>query len=169
MHALFLSPSLACRMEGGRGGEEGGELYLCRRNVTELQFKAELVEKKREDFDVDIQGSAKRWSPGLVSFVPALAYHFCLALPAAFTQPGACLLAEPCRGDKKGSLRVARRANDMKLKIRVVLGVVVVRMEGRNKKVFLVSGPLLSLQGRPFNSAVRPMHVPSRAPPSSAP
>ena len=65
MHALFLSPSLACTMEGG--GEEGGELYLCRRNVTELQFKAELVEKKREDFDVDIQGSAKRWSPGSVN------------------------------------------------------------------------------------------------------
>ena len=116
-----------------------------------------------------VQGSAKRWSPGLVSFVPALAYHFCLDLPAAFTQPGACLLAEPCRGDKKGSLRVARRANDMELKIRVVLGVVVVWKEGRNKKVFLVSGPLLSLQGRPINSAVRPMHVPSRAPPSSAP
>ena len=100
MHALFLSPSLACRMEGG---EKRGELYLCRRNVTELQFKAESVEKKREDFDVDIQGSANRWSTGLVSFVPALAYHFCLALPAAFTQPGACLLAEPCRGDKKAA------------------------------------------------------------------
>ena len=163
MHALFLSPSLACRMEGG--GEEGGELYPCRRNVTELQFKAELVEKKREDFDVDIQGSAKRWSPGLVSFVPALAYHFCLALPAAFTQPGACLLAEPCRGDKKGSLRVARRAPDMELKIRVVLGVVVV-WKGETKKCSL---SVVRFFTGPFNSAVRPMHVPSRAPPSSAP
>ena len=113
-------------MEGG--GEEGGELYLCRRNVTELQFKAELVEKKREDFDVDTEGGGKK---------------------------AACL-----RG---------RRAPDMELKIHVVLGVVVVWKEGRNKKVFLVSGPLLSLQGRPINSAVRPMHVPSRAPPSSAP
>ena len=27
---------------------------------------------------------------------PALAYHFCLNLPAAFTQPGARLLVEPC-------------------------------------------------------------------------
>ena len=26
-----------------------------------------------------------------------LAFHFCLALPAAFTQPGAHLLAEPCK------------------------------------------------------------------------
>ena len=38
----------------------------------------------------------KRWSPGLVNFVIALAYHFCLALPAAFMQPGDHLLADPC-------------------------------------------------------------------------
>ena len=31
-----------------------------------------------------------------MSFVAALAYHFCLNLPAAFTQPGARLLVEPC-------------------------------------------------------------------------
>ena len=43
-----------------------------------------------------LQGSAKRWTPGLVNFVPAVAYHFCLALPAAFTQPGAHMLTEPC-------------------------------------------------------------------------
>ena len=42
------------------------------------------------------QGSARRRCPGLVNFVTALAYHFCLALPAAFTQPGDHLLAEPC-------------------------------------------------------------------------
>ena len=34
--------------------------------------------------------------PGLVNFVPAVAYHFSLASPAAFTQPGDRLLAEPC-------------------------------------------------------------------------
>ena len=33
---------------------------------------------------------------GLVNFVPAVAYHFCPALPAAFTQPGDHLLAQPC-------------------------------------------------------------------------
>ena len=33
---------------------------------------------------------------GLVKFVPALADHFCTNLPAAFTQPGVNLLAEPC-------------------------------------------------------------------------
>ena len=41
-----------------------------------------------------IQGSAKRWSPGLVNFVTAVAYHLYLALPAAFTQPGDHHLAE---------------------------------------------------------------------------
>ena len=46
-----------------------------------------------------LQVSAKRRSPVLVNFVPALAYHFCLALSAAFTQPGDHLLAKPCRGD----------------------------------------------------------------------
>ena len=35
----------------------------------------------------------------MVNFVPALAYHFCLNLPAAFTQPGARLLVEPCTSD----------------------------------------------------------------------
>ena len=33
----------------------------------------------------------------MVNFYAAVAYHFCLALPAAFTQPGAHLFAEPCR------------------------------------------------------------------------
>ena len=45
---------------------------------------------------MSIQGSAKRQSPGLVNFVTALAYHFCLPLPAAFTQPGDHLIAKPC-------------------------------------------------------------------------
>ena len=35
-----------------------------------------------------------------MNLVTALAYHFCLTLPAAFTQPGDLLLAEPCRADK---------------------------------------------------------------------
>ena len=31
-----------------------------------------------------------------MKFVAALGYHFCLALPATFTQPGDHLLGEPC-------------------------------------------------------------------------
>ena len=44
----------------------------------------------------NVQRSPLFCAPGLVKFVPAVAYHFCLALPAAFTQPGAHLLAKPC-------------------------------------------------------------------------
>ena len=43
-----------------------------------------------------IKGSINRRAPGIVNFVLALAYHFCLNLPAAFTQPGARLLVEHC-------------------------------------------------------------------------
>ena len=43
-----------------------------------------------------IQGSAKRQAPGLVNLVPAVAYHICLSLPAALSQPGRSLLANPC-------------------------------------------------------------------------
>ena len=46
----------------------------------------------------NVQGSATRWAPGLVKFAPALAYHFCLAMPATFMKPGAHLFAEPCNG-----------------------------------------------------------------------
>ena len=42
-----------------------------------------------------VQGWAKRRLPGLVNVVTAVAYHLCLALPAAFTQPEDHLLAVP--------------------------------------------------------------------------
>ena len=42
-----------------------------------------------------VQRSAKRLTPGLVNIFPAVAYHFCFALPAAFTHPLTRLLAEP--------------------------------------------------------------------------
>ena len=41
----------------------------------------------------------------MVNFVPAVAYHFCLNLPAVFSQPGARLLLEPCIGSEGGRLR----------------------------------------------------------------
>ena len=43
-----------------------------------------------------VQGRTIRLFPGLVNFVPAVAYHFCLNLPAAFLQPGNGLLDKPC-------------------------------------------------------------------------
>ena len=42
-----------------------------------------------------IQGTFKRSFPGLVNFVPAAAYHYCLNLPEAFSQPGNGLLEVP--------------------------------------------------------------------------
>ena len=44
----------------------------------------------------NLQGSAKRLRPGFENFGLAVAYHFCLSLSAAFTQPGRRLLADPC-------------------------------------------------------------------------
>ena len=41
-----------------------------------------------------VQSSANSWAHGFVVFVTAFAYHFCLALPVAFTQPSARLLAD---------------------------------------------------------------------------
>ena len=43
-----------------------------------------------------VQTSAKVGTPGLMNFVPALAYHFCLNLPAAFMQHGESTLADLC-------------------------------------------------------------------------
>ena len=31
---------------------------------------------------------------GLVMFVPAAAYHFCLSLPATFSQPRTCIISQ---------------------------------------------------------------------------
>ena len=45
---------------------------------------------------VKLQTSAKVGASCLVNFVPAIAYHSCLKLPAAFSQPGAPPLADLC-------------------------------------------------------------------------
>ena len=42
-----------------------------------------------------VQGSSIRWAQGLVNFVPAVADHFCLNLPEAFSEPRARLILEP--------------------------------------------------------------------------
>ena len=72
---------------GGRGG-------YCSETSRSCRVGTCLEEHPRGDGAV--QRSAKRWSPGLVNSVAAVAYHFCLALPAPFTQPGDHLLVEPC-------------------------------------------------------------------------
>ena len=47
-------------------------------------------------YSFNVQGSANPRTPGLVNFVIAVAYHFCLNLLRAFSQPGARGLADPC-------------------------------------------------------------------------
>ena len=43
-----------------------------------------------------LQGISMRPFPGLVKFVPPVAYPFCLNFPAAFWQPGNGLIKIPC-------------------------------------------------------------------------
>ena len=40
---------------------------------------------------------AKKRFPGLVNFVPAVDYLFCLNLPEKFSQPGTHFFARPCK------------------------------------------------------------------------
>ena len=72
-----------------------GESPVLKRKYDEVSLKSMFIRIYRDWL---------KTVPGLVNFVPAVAYHFCLALPAAFTQPGAQLLAEPCTelGQKVG-------------------------------------------------------------------
>jgi len=43
------------------------------------------------------RGGLKKWFPGFVNFVPAVACHFCLNLPVRFLQPGNHFVAHPCK------------------------------------------------------------------------
>ena len=47
-----------------------------------------------------MQGWAKKVVPGLVNFVPIVAYNFCLNLPDIFSQPCVHFLAQPYRNRK---------------------------------------------------------------------
>ena len=60
--------------------------YFVRYQTSMMSAVSEGVEKLTTF--VDKQYSAKRQAIGLVNFVLAVSYHFCLRLPAAFTQPG---------------------------------------------------------------------------------
>ena len=52
-----------------------------------------------------IQGISTRPFPGLVNLVPAVAYQFCLNLPAAFSQPRNGFKRFPVEGDRVTSQR----------------------------------------------------------------
>ena len=50
-----------------------------------------------------------------MNFIAAVAYHFWLALPAAFTQPVDFLLAEPCRAFSPPLQRFLQRGRGTRL------------------------------------------------------
>ena len=62
-----------------------------------------------------LQDWAKKWSPSLVNIVPAVAYHFCLNLPAAFTQPGTHFLAH-LSNVRRSQCRLTFRRNSSALR-----------------------------------------------------
>ena len=96
-----LGLSLVCQRHDGGNTESvcySGKIPSCasfhRANVAEC-FDSVAMERVHCCLHT-VQGCAKKWAPGVANFVPAVAYHFCLTLPAAFTQPGDLLIAEPC-------------------------------------------------------------------------
>ena len=76
----------------GMTNESSGDELFSELETQEYKEAFELFDKVSESKShystMFVQGSAKRRSPGLVNFVTALAFHSCLALPAACTQPG---------------------------------------------------------------------------------
>ena len=84
----FIHPGDGCVGQGYEVVPRLREFHTCLYLAREMLFIPE-----------DVQDPAKRRDQLLVNFVPAVAYHFCLALPAAFKQPGDHLLAEPCAYD----------------------------------------------------------------------
>ena len=65
--------------------------------VGVAQVSLQSFEPFLTSYPGEIQGTSRWPFPGLVNFVPAVAYHFCLNLPKAFLQPWNGLLVVPCR------------------------------------------------------------------------
>ena len=59
---------------------------------------------EEEKVKLVLQGFTVRPFPGLENFVPAVAYHFCLSMPVAFSQLGNGLKVEP-RDDSFGVMQ----------------------------------------------------------------
>ena len=79
------------RQVSQRGGSDiGGLVVLVADLVEELGDDGHCKSETRirgDSHEISPCCSAKRLWLGLVNFDPALAYHFCLNLPAAFLQP----------------------------------------------------------------------------------
>ena len=87
----LLSSSKSCLVDAVRLMTDA-QIQVRDPNLHAMQGKLIFI----QSYLMEVQGSTNRRAPGLVIFVPALANHFGLNLTAAFTQPGARLLVEPC-------------------------------------------------------------------------
>ena len=64
--------------------------------MTFLESQDSTLFAIKQNGENSVRGSTVRQASGLMNFAAAVAYHFCLGLPTALTQPWAHLLAEPC-------------------------------------------------------------------------
>ena len=70
----------------------------------------DVYHTRRRGCLLGVQVSADPRTPGLVNFTTVVAYHFCLNLPRAFSQPRACGLADPCRLRKREQGQASSRS-----------------------------------------------------------
>ena len=89
--------SILCKSEPN--SERGGAAQIMQTYFMDVpNGKRQVQNSTQQDGGCHlVQGWAKLPFPGLVNFVPAVAYHFCLILPENFSQPGNGILAQPCR------------------------------------------------------------------------
>ena len=73
------SRRLSLRDARSRTSEDNSSSIICNSAFTIVV---------QPDLTLGIQGSTRRPFPGLMNFVIVVAYHFCLNLAAAFSQPG---------------------------------------------------------------------------------
>ena len=91
--AVLVDRRWSGRQVSQRGGSGGGLVVLVADLVEELgddgHCKSETkgIQIRGDSHEISPCCSAKRLWLGLVNFDPALAYHLCLNLPAAFLQP----------------------------------------------------------------------------------
>ena len=79
---LWSSTSVALARAGGK--------------ILPLPPAAEWMTKVLHGAVTECTGPGKKWFPGCENFVLSVAYHFCLALPEEFSQPGNHSFAGPC-------------------------------------------------------------------------
>ena len=79
---------------------QNGKIIIWSINWSDKYIREENIIKSGhlDPTVVAYRGSAKKRAQGFVNFVSILSYQLWIALPAAFKQPGARLLSDPCTG-----------------------------------------------------------------------